>query len=208
MTATAVQPSAFEVRYDAVVTRMRHLAKVVGGGSIGNELRDILDEMVRIRRDMADRPADEVMAAPLVVDEPERRPYRTRGTATPVRSENPLGRNGAARRGTQKVHGRFIRLAPGRRWCAAHDDGDGKMLTEADFKVKNPKTGAMTSWCVACTSRYQQERYVRVGYKRVVAEVREGDACVGHDCPVCGLPFEIGERVSGDNVRHEGCADG
>ena len=36
--------------------------------------------------------------------------------------------------------------------------------------------------------------------------LKEGDACIGHDCPVCGFPFEIGERVSGDDVRHEKCA--
>jgi len=218
--------SPFEVRFDALVSRLQRLAKVAGGGTIGNELADVAAEMVRVRRDMAyevERAGDLLRQATRTVDvagaavleaheavaaaEPPRRPYATRGTGTVRRSPNPGGRDGAKRRGTQRIHGRFVQLPEGKRWCAGHDEGAGKMLEESEFGVKNPATGALTSWCKACTRRYQQERYVRVGYKRVTIQVVEGDSCVGHDCPLCGFPMEIGEKVTGSDVAHEKCVD-
>lgn len=81
------------------------------------------------------------------------------------------------------------------------------MLNLEDFKVKNAKTGQRNSWCRDCSREYQQERYVRLGYKRVTAEVLEGDACVGHSCPKCGDAFLVGERIQGENVHHERCAE-
>lgn len=211
MTSTARQPAAFEVRFDSIVTRMRALARVAGGSSIGNELRDLADEMGRVRRDLNRLLEDgvEIAPAPEAFEhpEPDRRPYRTRGTATRVPSPDPKGRNGQARQGTQKIGGTFVKIPAGKRWCAGHNDGEGEMLSVKDFKVKNPKTGQLTSWCTACTRRYQQDRYVRVGFRRVTAEIQEGDACIGHLCPLCGFAFEIGERVQGSDVAHETCLD-
>ncbi len=69
------------------------------------------------------------------------------------------------------------------------------------------RTGQRTSWCTDCTREYQQDRYVRVGYLRVTAEIMEGDPCLGHDCPLCHKPFEVGQRVQGVEVAHEACLD-
>lgn len=204
----APPPTAFEVRFDALVSRMQRLARVAGAGTIGAELRDVTDEMVRIRRDMANLDPTAHVTAPAAPSlEPEHRPYRTRGTATRVASDKPGARNGQARQGKQLIAGCYVTIPKGKRYCAGHNDGEGAMLSEKDFKVKNPRTGQLTSWCTACTRKYQQDRYVRVGYKRVTVQVQEGDSIVGHDCRLCGFPFEIGERVQGENVAHESCLD-
>jgi hypothetical protein len=197
-----LQPTAFEVRFDALVSRLQRLAKVAGGGTVGNELRDVADEMARIRRDMA------YALTGVEIHEPPPSVVESPGTVSSYLGAKPPrgGTGGGSTKGIQRIKGRSFTPPKGKRWCAGHNDGEGAMLSVKDFKVKNPRTGQLTSWCTACTRKYQQDRYVRVGFKRVTVEVKEGDACVGHDCPVCGMPFEIGERVQGENVKHEGCA--
>lgn len=212
-----VKQSPFEVRFDALVSRLIHLARVAGGGTIGHELRDVADEMTRIRRDLAvllhpDTDGTE-MAPDVVVELVETAPvnHRTYRVPTPRPTPAPdskkAGRDLAGRKGTQRVAGKFIHLPPGQRWCANHDEGEGKLLPISSFKVKDPKTGKLTSWCVECTRRYQQERYVRIGFKRVTAEVIEGDVCLGRKCPICHEPFLVGQRVQGSDVSHEECLD-
>lgn len=228
MTTIPAPTTAFEVRFDALVTRMRSLARVAGGGSIGNELLDLADEMVRVRRDMAYF-VERAAAIPVesgrnavttekdlltemgeqlggtVTHVPPRRPYATRGTGAIRGAALRGGSRGGANKGIQKIRGTTFMPPPGKRWCANHDNGEGAMLDIAEFKVKSPATGQYKSWCEPCSRDYQQRRYVRVGYKRVTVEVRDGDACLGHICPRCDKPFEVGQRIQGENVAHESC---
>lgn len=80
-----------------------------------------------------------------------------------------------------------------KRRCPSHHDGRG-----ADVSVSRFRPGK--DQCREC------ERQVTVTKNAVAVTLLEGDRCIGHDCPVCGLPLEIGERVRGVNLAHEACA--
>lgn len=73
------------------------------------------------------------------------------------------------------------------------------------FTVTDAKTGKLRADCKACYNERQRTRYVRAGYKIVTVEVLDGDPCVGHLCPVCEKPFEPGQQIQGENVRHADC---
>lgn len=83
-------------------------------------------------------------------------------------------------------------MGPKRR-CPTHNGGRGANVSVSRFRPGR-------EICREC------ERYVAFTTRSVTVEVIEGDRCIGHDCPICGLPFEIGDRIKGDNLHHEGCA--
>lgn len=90
---------------------------------------------------------------------------------------------------------------PGMRRCSIC-----KTLLPLDmFAVTDAKKGKRRAECKPCYNERQRTRYVRAGYKIVTIEVLDGDPCVGHHCPVCDKPFEVGQHVQGDNVRHADC---
>lgn len=76
-----------------------------------------------------------------------------------------------------------------------------------EFTVTDSRTGKRRADCRTCYNESQRTRYVRAGYKIVTVEVMEGDFCVGHPCPVCEQPFEVGQLVQGENVMHAACRD-
>ena len=73
------------------------------------------------------------------------------------------------------------------------------------FSITDKRTGKRRADCKLCFNAGQRTRYVRAGFKIVTVEVMEGDPCVGRLCPVCEEPFEPGQRIQGDHLRHEGC---
>ena len=73
------------------------------------------------------------------------------------------------------------------------------------FSITDKRTGKRRADCKLCYNAGQRTRYVRAGFKIVTVEVMDGDPCVGHLCPVCDRPFEPGQRIQGDHLRHEGC---
>jgi hypothetical protein len=73
------------------------------------------------------------------------------------------------------------------------------------FSMSDKRTGKRRADCKACFNAGQRTRYVRAGFKIVTIEVMDGDPCVGHLCPVCDRPFEPGQRIEGDHLRHAGC---
>lgn len=92
--------------------------------------------------------------------------------------------------------------APGMRKCSKCRS----VLPVEMFTVTDAKTGKRRADCKICYNDRQRTRYVRAGFKIVTIEVLDGDACVGHPCPSCGKPFEVGQLVQGDDVRHHDCA--
>lgn len=187
-------PTIFETRYAHLVDRVERLSRVAGPGSIGDELKDVAVEMKRIRRDMGGMDFED----PLFTE--------IRPTKTPLSPSRfvPRGGGGAGwNKGTQVVKGELVVPPEGMRWCANHDGGKGAFLLEDLFLVTS--TGKRKSWCDACRKQYQRDRYVRLGYKIVSVQVLEGDPCVGHKCPKCDKPFEVGQIVQGHDVTHERC---
>lgn len=91
-------------------------------------------------------------------------------------------------------HAPGVRQMGAKRPCAAHNDGRGANVSEARFKPGHD------------TCRECERRAVRVGADSISVAVVEGDRCIGHDCPDCGLPFEIGDRIRGENLHHENCS--
>jgi hypothetical protein len=75
------------------------------------------------------------------------------------------------------------------------------------FAFSDRKKGKLRADCRACYNGGQRDRYVRAGYKIVTIEVLDTDPCVGHPCPVCAQPFEAGQRIQADHLRHEHCGD-
>jgi hypothetical protein len=73
------------------------------------------------------------------------------------------------------------------------------------FTITDKRTGKLRADCKLCYNAGQRTRYVRAGFKIVTVEVIDGDPCVGHLCPVCERPFEPGQRIQGDHLRHAGC---
>jgi hypothetical protein len=71
--------------------------------------------------------------------------------------------------------------------------------------MSDKRTGKLRADCKLCYNAGQRTRYVRAGCKIVTVEVMDSDPCVGHLCPVCERPFEPGQRIAADQVRHEGC---
>jgi hypothetical protein len=179
-TAENPRPSVIETRLDTALDRLGHLTQRAPM-SVRQELREIYEELVRVRRDLTDGPA-------LRLIPPDRRGGSWRNLS-----------EGNRRRSTAKQHA-------GMRRCNRHDEAKGAWLPVSAFSVKNRATGTLRSWCRECVSAYQRERYVRVASKHVTVELVEGDRCIGHDCPDCGLPFEIGDRVRGADLRHEECS--
>ena len=78
--------------------------------------------------------------------------------------------------------------------CPAHYGGQGAMVAPSRFRPGK-------AVCREC-----ERREVRLAVDSVTVELLEGDKCVGHDCPGCGLPFEIGDRLKGLDLHHEACA--
>lgn len=178
--------AVFVARFDTVTQRIANLARILPSTAAGDELRELSAELERLRRDL-DTMSDVDLAEPPV----------------PPRVKGGHSRTG----GTQMING-VRRMPPaGMRWCANHDDGVGAMLPVASFKIKNKTTGQYASWCIDCARGYQQDRYVRLGYKRVTVEIVDGDACIGHLCRLCNRPFSVGQSVQGSDIVHEACAD-
>ena len=173
----------FEQRFDALILRLTHLAKLTPGSTVGRELAEVVDEFQRLRRDLSGIDPHDLTP----VDIPE-------GSRQNLIREN-------TRRYTAKNR-------PGERRCGRHNDGEGAWLPVEAFDVKNPKTGQLKTWCRECYKEYQRERYVRVGYRVVVVELHEGDPCVGQRCPICTELFQPGQRVRGDHLAHEQCVGG
>lgn len=91
--------------------------------------------------------------------------------------------------------------APGLRQCSKC----GETRPVSMFTVTDARTGKRRADCRDCYNAGQRTRYVSAGFRVVAVELMDGDPCVGHLCPSCGHPFEVGQRVQGENVRHEGC---
>jgi hypothetical protein len=99
------------------------------------------------------------------------------------------------------------------RWARAKNPQPGmricskcrKKLPVDLFSLSDKRTGKLRADCKLCYNAGQRARYVRAGYKIVTVEVIDGDPCVGHLCPVCERPFEPGQRIQGDHLRHEDC---
>lgn len=178
MTALAAS-TVFEQRFDSLTLRLTCLAKKTAGSSWGRELAEVVEEMRRLRRDLAGMEA--VDLAPVVA----------------VPSQLNLVR-GNARRHQAKNR-------PGERRCGRHNGGEGAWLPIAAFDVKDKRTGQLKTWCRDCYKDYQRERYVKVRYQVVVVELHDGDACIGQDCPVCRKPFRPGQRIQGEDLVHEAC---
>jgi hypothetical protein len=90
---------------------------------------------------------------------------------------------------------------PGKRKCSKCKE----LLPLDYFTITDAATGKRRADCKGCYNEGQRSRYVRAGFKVVTVELTEGDACVGRLCPVCDEPFEVGQHVQGDHLRHEGC---
>jgi hypothetical protein len=90
---------------------------------------------------------------------------------------------------------------PGMRVCSMCR----KKLPVDLFSMSDKRTGKLRADCKLCYNAGQRFGYVRAGFKIVTVEVMDGDPCVGHLCPVCHRPFEAGQRIQGDHLRHEGC---
>jgi hypothetical protein len=178
--------SIAEARLDAVISRVRDLAHLRSTGPMMRQhLGEVANELSALRRDLSvldERPLS-------VVPEPAGWDAR--------RAKPGDGRTRRTRSIAPNDHA-------GQRFCPMHHDGTGAWLPIEQFDLKDDK-GHRKARCHGCILEYQRQRYVRVGYKVVTIEIVEGDACVGHKCPECGKPFSIGERVQGDNVRHERC---
>jgi hypothetical protein len=177
----------YRERFDGLIVRTRDLAnRRSTGPALRRDLLDLVDELARLRRDLSG-----LEGAPL--------------TALPAAPATRPPNNGGQRTGTQRIGRAWFRPPDGQRYCGNHDDGAGALLPIHRFGVKNAKTGQRWSWCDDCRRQYQRDRYVNVKAKTIAVELLEGDKCVGHDCPDCGLPFEIGDKVQGENLRHERC---
>lgn len=63
------------------------------------------------------------------------------------------------------------------------------------------------SKCKVCQELYRRSRmvWVKTGQRAIIVEIVEGDDFVGHACGACQEPFEVGQKVRGDDLRHEGC---
>jgi hypothetical protein len=173
---------ALQIRFDHLISQMR-LVEAQTPQVARAKVREVMDELLRIRRDLSGLEGE---------------------LPPPVACSRPAGSMLNLRRSNEGRHA--LKERAGQRHCPKHDEGEGAWLPLGAFGVKNPATGALKSWCIECTKAYQRERYVAVTAKTMTVELIEGDRCVGHDCPSCGLPFEIGERITGENLHHEGCA--
>lgn len=182
MTTTAeAHATALQVRFDHLIRQMR-LVEAQTPAVARSKVREVIDELQRIRRDLSGLESE-------LEPQPAPRPAAS--------LHNLVRANGS--RHAAKQH-------DGQRHCPMHDDGNGAWLPVSVFKVKNQATCALRSWCDDCTKAYQRARYVSTTAKTMTVELIEGDKCVGHDCPVCGLPFEIGERITGESLHHAECA--
>lgn len=182
MTTTAeARATALQVRFDHLIRQMR-LVEAQTPATARPKVHEVIDELVRIRRDLSGLEGD-LEPAPV---------------PRPAASLHNLVRANGSRHAA-KQH-------DGQRHCPKHDDGEGVWLPVDQFTVKNKTTGALRSWCDACTKAYQRERYVRTTATTVVVELHEDDFCVGRACPGCGVAFEAGQRVIGKDLAHEGCA--
>lgn len=180
----------YQERFDAAIVRTRDIAnRRSTGPSTRQELLEVVDELMRLRRDLSALGTDQPMAALIS-----------------ARPRSPQGGGGGVRSGLQRIRGGLARPPDGQRWCANHSEGEGAFLPIDQFVVKNAGTGQRASWCDDCRKAYQRERYISVKAKTMTVQLIEGDLCVGRDCPGCGFPFEIGEKVRGENLVHESCA--
>lgn len=93
-----------------------------------------------------------------------------------------------------KSHAPGPREMGSKRRCPTHDRGNGASVSASRFRPGRDV-------CREC-----ERREVRVLADSISLQLIEGDRCVGHDCPACGLPFEVGGRVVGGSLHHEGCS--
>jgi hypothetical protein len=175
------QVEVFTSRFDHALSRLRTFT------TSSPALREIYDELTRLRRDMAGLPHLD-LAPPA---EPMTHRGRAAGSLRVLRTANGIRHADKER--------------DGKRHCPKHDDGAGAWLARDRFGIKNQATGQLKSWCIDCTKAYQRERYVRVGARVVTVELIDGDFLIGHRCPRCEETFEVGQHVQGDDLHHEGC---
>lgn len=87
----------------------------------------------------------------------------------------------------------------------------GLVQSRTAFNVKNRARGSLKSWCRSCQREYQHERYLSVEQGQRLRHVlrfvvRDGDQCVGANCPVCRETIVIGDSVQGETrLQHVRC---
>lgn len=181
--------NVYQVRFDAAIRRVRDIAHLRSTGpATRNMLGEVADELASLRRDLT-RLGDRPLAAVAEVHHPA--------------WEGRKARSGDGRR--KKRREVYPEDRDGERWCPTHDNDEGAWLPEAEFAFKDKDKTHRKARCQECILDYQRQRYVRVGFKVVTVEVEVGDACLSHKCPECGGKFEVGQRVQGENVKHERC---
>jgi hypothetical protein len=182
-------------RLATVISDMRLLEATATPRQL-HKFRDVIDELSLIHRDVAGIDVALLGTGPALQLLEASEQVATRRGHAPGSRHNLTAQN-ASRHGA-KEHDR-------QRHCPMHDEGAGAWLTVEAFDVKNKKTGALRSWCRDCTAAYQRQRYLSIEQARIVTEILEGDPCLGHACGGCGRPFEVGQRVVGHDLTHEGC---
>ena len=81
-----------------------------------------------------------------------------------------------------------------KRPCPAHNAGSGGKVSASRFRPGK-------SVCREC-----ERRQVRIEADRITLNLIDGDACIGHACPVCRRRFKAGQRVVGVEIAHAECA--
>lgn len=91
--------------------------------------------------------------------------------------------------------------AGGLRSCSAC----GHRKAASAFNWKDRPSGQLRAECKDCYNARQKARYVRATRVASVIELLDGDECLGHSCPVCSKPFEVGQRVRSATPIHDHC---
>lgn len=91
------------------------------------------------------------------------------------------------------------------RHCPRHNDGDGAWLPISEFGTKSTSSTQLRFCCRGCYKTYQRERYVAANKRAIIVSIIDGDEIVGAVCNGCGKPFEIGQIISADRIRHQDC---
>ena len=142
-------------------------------------------------------PPRERPALALVEDEPPRRAASKPSSKPGPRPYTPpKNLTGGNRRKFDRTH-----PTPDTRVCTRC----GETKSTGEFHLKNKATGNVQAICKECQKAANRDRYLKVGSVAVSVELLDGDGCLGETCPGCGKPFEVGQRVKGDHLRHEVC---